>query len=74
MKIPGVHLQIVSNQCTNFQINPCTHFPEHAWKKSCPQTGDTQTDRQTDGQGETKIPPKFVCGSLIKLQRKLKKN
>ena len=27
MKIPGAYLQIVSNQCANFQKNSCTHFP-----------------------------------------------
>ena len=50
MKIPGAHLQIMSNKCTNFQKNPCIHLLEHAWTKSCPQTGDRKTDRQTDGQ------------------------
>ena len=29
------------------------HFIEHAWTKLNPQTGD----RQTDGLGETNIPP-----------------
>ena len=28
----------------NFQKNPCFHFLEHAWTKSCPQTGDRLTD------------------------------
>ena len=32
----------------NFSKNPCAHLLEHAWTKSCPQTG--QTDKQTDGQ------------------------
>ena len=71
MKIPGAHLQMLNNQCTNFQKNPCTHFSEHAWTNSYSQTVDTQTDgrtdrrtdrqtvRQTDGQGETNIPPKL---------------
>ena len=45
MKIPGAHLQMVSNQCTDFHKNVCTHLLE-----SCPQTGDRQTDRQTDGK------------------------
>ena len=65
MKMPGAHLQMVSNQYTNFQKNPCTHFSEHAWTKSRPQTEDRHTDRQTDrGQGETITPPspQFVCG------------
>ena len=43
MKIPGAHLQMVSNQCTDFHKNVCTHLLE-----SCPQTGDRQTNRQTD--------------------------
>ena len=37
----------VSDQCMNIQKNPWIHFLEHAWAKSCPQTG---TDVQTDGQ------------------------
>ena len=55
MKIPGEHLQMASNQCSNFQKNLCTHFLEqgnesleHAWTKSSPQTGVRQTDGQTD--------------------------
>ena len=43
MKIPSAHLQMVSNQCTDFHKNSCTHLLE-----SCPQTGDRQTNRQTD--------------------------
>ena len=39
MKIPGVNLHIVNYKYTNFQKNPCTHVLEHAWTKSCPQTG-----------------------------------
>ena len=58
MKIPGAHLQMVSNECANFQKNPCTHFLEHAWTKSCPQTGDRQTDRQA----ESNISPKLRLG------------
>ena len=57
MKIPGAHLQIVSKQCTNFQKNPCTHLSDHGWTKSCQQTGDRETDIQTDGQGENNITP-----------------
>ena len=38
MKIPSTHIQIVSNEYTNFQKNPCTHLLEHVWTKSCPQT------------------------------------
>ena len=53
MKIPDACFQMVSNQYTNFQKNPCTHLLEHAWTKSCSQTGD----RQTDGHGEANIPP-----------------
>ena len=49
MKIPDAHFHIVSNMCINFQKNPCTHFLEHAWTKSCPQMGVRQMDRQTDG-------------------------
>ena len=77
MNIPGAHLLIVSNQCTDFQKNPYTHFSEHAGKISCPQTdrqtdtqtdkqtdrqADRQTDRQTEGQGETNLPQNFVSG------------
>ena len=29
MKIPGAHLHMVSNECTNFQKNTCTQFLEH---------------------------------------------
>ena len=25
--------------------NPCIHLLEHTWTKSCPLTGDRQTDR-----------------------------
>ena len=25
--------------------NPCIHLLEHKWTKSCPLTGDRQTDR-----------------------------
>ena len=48
MKIQGAHLQMTSNQCTNFQKNLCTHFLEHEWTVSCPQTGVKQTDGQKD--------------------------
>ena len=58
MKIQGAHLQMVSNECANFQKNPCTHFLEHAWTKSCPQMGDRQTDRQA----ESNISPKLRLG------------
>ena len=53
-----------SNQCTNFQKNPCSHLLEHAWTKSCPQTGVWQTKGQTDRRtGWNKDPPpNFVCG------------
>ena len=54
MKIPGAHLQIVGNECTNFLKNPCTHLLEHLWTKSSPQM---RTDRQIDGKVETNIPP-----------------
>ena len=30
-----------------FRKNLCTHLLEHAWAKSCPETGDRQTDRRT---------------------------
>ena len=52
MKIQGVHLQMLSNKCTNFQKNSCTNFLEHALTKSRPQTWDRQTDtgRWTDRQ------------------------
>ena len=58
---------MVSNRCTFFQKNPCTNLLEHVWTKSCPQTGDkkdSQTDGQTDRQGETNILPQnsFVEG------------
>ena len=43
MKIPGAHLQMMSNQCTDFHKNSCTNLLE-----SCPQTGDRQINRQTD--------------------------
>ena len=45
MNIASAHLQMMSNQCTDFQKNPCTHFLEQAWTKSRSQTGDGQTDR-----------------------------
>ena len=44
----------------NYSINmkiPGAHFQmKHAWTKSCPQT-----DRLTDRQAKTNIPPNFVC-------------
>ena len=55
MKHPGAHLQIVSNECTNFQKNPCTHLLEHE-TKSCPPTGDRQSDRWTDRQTDRVKP------------------
>ena len=51
-KFTGAYPEMVGNECINFQKNPCTHFFEHAWTKSCPQTGDRRTDRQTNGQGD----------------------
>ena len=68
MKIPSAHLQMVSNKCTNFQKNPCTHFTQHAWNKIMSTHGgqtdrqtdiqrDRQTDRQTDGLAEIDMPP-----------------
>ena len=65
-----------------FRKIPCTHFLQHAWNKSCPQTGDRQTDRQqTDGQTDRRImwkqytlPPNFVCGgTCIKIKQNIKK-
>ena len=57
MKIPDAHPQMVSNKCSSFQKNPCAHFLQHAWNKSCPQTGDRQqTDGQTDRQCKSNIP------------------
>ena len=50
MKIPGEHLQIVSNKCTNFQKIHAPNLIEHAWTNSCSKTGDRQTDRQTGTQ------------------------
>ena len=47
MKIPGAHLQMMSNQ---FSEISCTYFPVMRDKISCPQTGDRQTDRRTDRQ------------------------
>ena len=53
-----MHLQTVSNECTNCLKNRCIHLLEHQCTKSCRRTGDRQTDRQ----GETNIPnPNFVC-------------
>ena len=73
MKIPGAHLQIVSNQCTHFQKNLCTHLLEYAWTKSCPQTGDRETDGQTDRWKDRQTdrvkiiyPPNFICGGYKK--------
>ena len=47
-------------------------FLEHAWTKSCPQTGGRQTegqrqqmDRQTDEQAETNIPQPLWGGGII---------
>ena len=55
MKIPGAHLHMVSNECTNFQKNTCTQFLEHAWTKSCLQTGERMTEGWTDREGEINI-------------------
>ena len=65
LKIQGAHRQIMINECINFQKNLCTRFLEHAWTKSCSQTGDRQTDgpdRQNDGQDETNIAQNFDGG------------
>ena len=64
MKIPDAYLQMVSNTCTSFQKNPCAHFLQHAWNKSCPQTVERQTDnrltdKQTDNVKAIYPPPKF---------------
>ena len=48
MKMPCAHFQMVRKKCANFKKNPCTHLLEHAWTKSCPQTGDRERDGQTD--------------------------
>ena len=48
MKILSAHLQMLNNKYTNFQKNPWKYFLEHAWTKSCPQTGVKLTGRQTD--------------------------
>ena len=44
---PDEHLQIVSNECTNFQKNPYIHFLENA-RKQIMSTEVWQTDRQID--------------------------
>ena len=53
-----------------FSENLCTLLLEHEWTKSGPQRGVTLTDgqkeRQTDGQGETNIPPYCRGGGVIK--------
>ena len=33
MKIPGARLQMVSNECTTFQTNPCTHPLDHVHRR-----------------------------------------
>ena len=58
---------MVSNQCTIFQKNPCTHLLEHVWTKSCPQTGIKKTARRTDRRTDRVKPiyppkPSFVEG------------
>ena len=54
MKIPSAHLQMVSNKCTNFQKNPCTHFTQHAWNKIMSTHGG-QTDRQIDRETDRRL-------------------
>ena len=67
MKIPGAHFQIVTNKSTHFQKNPCNHFLEHTWTKSCLYMGEGRRDSQTDGQSKTNIhPPNFVCRGMIR--------
>ena len=44
----------VSDQCMNMKKNPCIHFLEHAWSKSCLHTRDRRTDRRTDRQTNKK--------------------
>ena len=61
MKISFAHFQMMSNRCTKFQKNPCTHSVEHAWPKSCPQMRDRQTDKWIDRQVEPMYPQNFVC-------------
>ena len=48
MKIPGAHLHMVSNKCTNFQKNL------HSFYTICvDKIKSTDSDRETDGQTET---------------------
>ena len=54
MEIPIAYLQMVSHEYKNFQKNPCTHFFKYVWTKSCPKTGDRQTDLQAESN---KHPP-----------------
>ena len=54
MIIASAHLQMMSNQCTDFQKNPCTHLLDHRGQNHVHRR---VTDGQTDEQGETNIPP-----------------
>ena len=68
MIIASAHLQMMSNQCTDFQKNPCTHLLDHRGQNHVHRR---VTDGQTDGQGETNIPPPphtdihFVCNAIL---------
>ena len=63
MKIPNAHLQIVSNECTNF-LEKCIYPSLRTFVDKIMSTDERQTDRQTDGQtdrqGETKITTKTL--------------
>ena len=51
MTMLGAHFQMASNECTNFQKNIFLRICMN--KKTCPQSGNRQTDRQAD----TNMPP-----------------
>ena len=54
MIIPGAHIQMANNQCTNFQKYPCIHL--------------MSTDGgQADGQGKTNIPTKTSFAESIEI-------
>ena len=47
MKIPGAHLQMVSNQCTNSEKSM------HLFLRACQQKGDRQTQKERRTHGQT---------------------
>jgi len=59
------HLQVVYYNCVKFHKNPISRLGEVALTRYM----DGRTDRQTDGQGDSYIPPQtlFAGGIIIKL-------